>query len=299
MATYNARLLTPPPEEEEIYPYRRAWRSIILEHAVIFGGAALLFVAVNFLRLTIPGQIAGTLNLLLALLPTLLWLIFSWWPERSVPQPRERLVMVFIMSALAANAVGVPLMSHFFLENRWLSLSSAVDRIVGYTFTVGIVQELIKYLVIRYLVWPDHLRNRYDAVAYAATASTGYVLVMSLHFIGEGSPAPDVVAARVFSITAVHLAASVIVSYGLAESRFSDPNLLLLPLTFAAAALLTGIATPVRSGFINANIGVNIVTAPRPLFGLGFSLAMLVGVLFSMAFLYNNAEQQARELSDG
>src|SRR5688572_5828122 len=49
VTSYNPRLLT-PPEEEEIYPYRRVWRSLIVETSLLFALTAVLFVLVNFLR---------------------------------------------------------------------------------------------------------------------------------------------------------------------------------------------------------------------------------------------------------
>lgn len=299
MAAYNTRLLTPPAEEEEVYPYRRVWRSIIIEYGTIFGLAAGLFVLMNFLGIALPAPIVPVANIVIVGMPVLLWLIFSRLPEQSVPQPRERLFLTFIASALVANAVGIPLIEGFFLNNHWLSLSSAIDRIIGYTFTVGIVHEGAKYIILRYLVWSDHLRTRLDAVAYMAAAALGYALVMNLRFIAVGSPDPDVVALQVFSTSVLHMASGVVVSYGIAESRFSNANPFLLPLTFALACFITGVAVPVRSGFVNATVAVAPVAAPRPIFGLGFSLALLIGVLVVAAFLYNNAERQEIEMRIG
>lgn len=291
-----SRLLTPPKEEEEIYPYRRVWRSIIVEIGIIFGVTMLLFVLASIFAVSLPVSIQRPLNYLLALLPVGSWIILSWLPERAVPRPRVRLLSVLVITSLAANAIGFRIVEDIFFNNEWLSLANAIDRIIGYTFTVGVVQEGLKYLVLRFLLWPNFLRTRLDAVAYAESAALGYALVASLRFVSDGSPTPDMVAGRVFSIVAIHLAASVIISYGIAETRFADASFLLLPTTFALGAFVTGLAVPLRSGFVNADIAVSPFVIPRQIFGIGFTLALLIAVLVPIAFLYDNAERQEREM---
>ncbi|NWG15134.1 MAG: PrsW family intramembrane metalloprotease [Chloroflexi bacterium] len=287
-------LLTPPQEKEEIHPYRRPWRSIAVESGVLFVVAGLLYILANILGVQIPDRFHLALGLVLALLPLGLWLAFSWWAERSVPQPRQRLLAVMIVSSLAANAVGIPLVKEFFQVDRWLPLSSAISRIIGYTFTVGIVQEMVKYIVIRYTAWPDHFRTRLDGVAYSAAAAVGYATVLNLHFVFTGSPAPDVVAGRVFDNVVFHLVTSLIVGYGLAETRFGLPTPLFIPSTIALAALVTGIAIPVRAGLVNPSFGLE-VSPPKFLFGLGFAAVLLVVLSVVIAFLYNSAERRQRE----
>jgi RsiW-degrading membrane proteinase PrsW (M82 family) len=287
-------LLTPPQEKEEIHPYRRPWRSIAVESGVLFLTAALLYFLANILGVQIPVRFHLVLGLALALMPAALWLAFSWWPERSVPQPRRRLLAVALITGLAANAVGIPLVEEFFQVDRWLPLSSAISRIIGYTFTAGIVQEMVKYIVIRYAAWPDHFRTRLDGVAYGAAAAIGYATVLNLRFVFDGSPSPDVVAGRVFDYVVFHLVASLIVGYGLAELRFGLPTPLFVPSTIALAALITGIAIPVRAGLVNPSFGLEI-SPPKFLFGLGFAAALLAAISLVIAFLYDSAERRERE----
>jgi hypothetical protein len=297
LTAFNSRLLTPPREEEEIYPYRRVWRSLILENGIMFGVALVFFVLVNFLGFAFPDALRTPLKILIALLPAILWFAFSWMAERLVPEPRTRLLSVALVSGLIANAVGLPFLSETLQVERWLSLASAIDRIVGYTITSGIVYGLLQYLVLRYLVWSDVLRTRLDAIAYGAACAVGYATILNLDFVLSGSPPPDVVAMRVFSMITMHTASSIILAYGLAESRFSNANPFLLPLMMAFSALIIGIAIPIRAGLTNASITLaNLqLAAPRPLFGLLFSGALIVAISFAMAFLFNNAERQERE----
>jgi RsiW-degrading membrane proteinase PrsW (M82 family) len=240
---------------------------------------------------------------MLALLPVGLWGIFSWWQERFVPQPRLRLLPVLAISALIANAVGLPLVNDFLQVDRWLPLSSALMRIAGYTFTVGVVQEVLKYLVVYYTVWPNQFRIRLDGVAYGAASAIGYATVLNLHFVLSGTPPADVAAVRIFTTLALHLVTSAIVGYGLAEVRFSRPTPFLVATTIALAAFVTGVAIPVRAGLVNANLSLDVngtqpflnTSTARPLLGLGVSIALLIGLNLVLSFLFEGAERRERE----
>lgn len=298
MTTFDPRLLIPPEEDEEVYPYRRVWRSIIIEAGLLFSLTLGLFVAFNLLGLSIPTEVQPTITLGLAILPLAIWVLFSWLAERRVPQPRSQLHIVLLLSALAANAIGVPLIDQFFQVDRWLPLSSAINRIIGYTFTMGVVQELLKYAVARYTIWPQNLRTRLDTVAYSAAGAIGYATVLNLHFALNSSVTPDVAANRIFGTVALHLATSIIVAYGLSMVRFGEPPVFLLTLTLAAAAFVTGVAIPVRAGLVNAALGFG-VSAGRPLQGIIFSAALLAVVILVFIFLFSSADREDREVERG
>lgn len=295
---FNPRLLTPPQQEEEVYPYRDAWRSVAIESGVVGVVTILLFILVNIVRLQIPQQFNGIIATGLACLPIILWLYFSWRPERTVPQPRQRLLAVALISALIANAIGTPLINEFLQVDRWLPLSSAISRIIGYTFTVGIVQGFLKYLVMRYTVWPNQFRIRLDGVAYGAATGLGYASVLNLHFAFSTSASPDVAAAHMFANLALHLVTGILVGYGLSELQLGSPPLLLPVFTVALAALITGISIPIRAGLVNAALELGTSTS-RPLLGIIFSALLLIVPLLILSFMYNNAERQAQEIIAG
>ncbi len=292
MAAFNSRLLTPPSEEEEVQLYRDPWRSIIREMIALTSVTVILFVLVNYIGLRIPEQWAGPANLAIVLFPVASWGFFSLMTEARVPQPRRALLAVFIVTALAANAIAYPFIEQYLDVDRWLSLASAIQRIIGYTFTIGIIQEVLKYLIVRWMTWDEHLRTRADAFAYATTSALAYATVFNLHFIGTGTPTVDVTAAMVFGTITGHLVASSIVSYGLAESKLSDANMFVLPVSLGVAAFVIGASLPVRAGLVNASISLQNLafTVPRPLFGLVFSIVLVVVGLSMVAFFYRTAE---------
>ncbi|MCU0511272.1 MAG: PrsW family intramembrane metalloprotease [Anaerolineae bacterium] len=295
----NTRLLTPPREEEEIYPYRRVWRSLIIENGTVAAAAVALFVAFGFLGLRLPTVALLPVNLLLAALPAALWLVFSWLPEARVPEPRAYLMRVFALSLLVASAFALPLIENVLRPETWLSLESAVNRIIGYTVTVGIVQETLKYLVLRYALPPEALRIRLDGVAYGAAIAVGFTTLFALDYVSRHpDAAPDAVIMRVLALLAMHLGGSLIMGYGVAETRLGEATLILLPVTLLVAAALHGVAIPLRSGLMNAQLSLD-GGITRPLLALGFALVLLAAPQVVMSFFYRAAERRAEDVVRG
>lgn len=291
----NPRLITPPREEEEIYPYRRAWRSIFIETGTIMGMMVIIFVLVNFLGLAIPVEFRLYSNILLAISPTVLWLLFSRVPENDVIESRRRLLTTFTVTALVANAVGIPLINAVFEPNSWLPLQSSVNRILGYMLTVGILQEFLKYLVLRYIVWPDYYRIRTDALAYGAATATAYAMVINLNYVlANPAAASDVVMMRVFAVLSIQIVGSVIVAFGLSETLFSDALSFFMPMMIMLAALLAGVAITLRSSFLNASLGLS-VSAQAEIFGLLFSVVFYFIPMAVFFFLFNITERREQD----
>ncbi|MGB7342262.1 MAG: PrsW family glutamic-type intramembrane protease [Phototrophicaceae bacterium] len=291
----NPRLITPPKEEEEVYPYRRAWRSIFIETGTVMGMMLIVFVLVNFIGLGVPPEWRVYSNLLLAISPTILWLLFSRVPENNVIEPRRRLLTIFTVTALVANGIGIPLLNTVFEPDAWLPLQGGTNRILGYMLTVGILQEFLKYLVLRYIVWPDYYRIRIDAVAYGAATATAYTLVISLNYVlANPTAASDVVMMRIFATLSVQMIGSIIVAFGLSETLFSDALSLFLPFMIVLAALLAGVAITLRSSFLNATLGLG-VSEQREIFGLLFSVVFYFVVMSIFLFLFNITEQREQD----
>ncbi|NJL55268.1 hypothetical protein HC928_08840 [bacterium] len=287
-------LLTPPREDEDIYPYSRVWPVILVLVGLLFGLSASLLVAYSFIGLRFSPLLTRPINVIIALLPLLIWLGAAWLRDRSVPRPRERLLAVCIISALVANAVTLPFIEDTLKPAEWLSLASLIDRIIGYTLTVGMLQEGAKYMVLRVLVWPDYLRNRYDMLAYGLASSVGYATVFGLRAATGEAISPDIFAGQIFFIVSLHISANGIVSYGLSELHFNPQSLILLPVTLLLASSIIGLALTLRANFLNSGFALGIAT-PNLLLGLLFSLAITVTLIAILGFIYNTAERRQQE----
>ena len=168
------------------------------------------------------------------------------------------------------------------------------NTIFVYSLAIGTIPEVLKYIVVRYLVWLDHFRFRADAVAYNLTATVGYITVMNLQYILNDVPPVDVAAVRIFGMTTVAVTNSLIVAYGLAEMRFERTSPLLLPGAISVASLVTGVVVGIRGNLSNTRLGLG-VSAPTLIIALAISAALLFGIGFAMSFLFTASERQAQE----
>src|SRR5579859_4523234 len=166
-------LLTPYDVPREVYPYRRVWRTALIEIGLLVALTAVVMLAMRVTHATLGDTTRHVIGLILALVPLGLWLAISYRGERHVPQPRARLLLVVLLSALLANAIGVPVVDRLFSVDQWLPTASAVTRMIGYTLIAGFTMEFLKFAVLRYSVWEEHIKTRQDGIAYSLAAAVG------------------------------------------------------------------------------------------------------------------------------
>ncbi len=288
------RLLTPTATNKDISPYRNVWRSLAFEIGVLGAVCIALFVAFNYLGVNLPVNLRPAVNIAIALLPVGLWYLFSVLAETRVEEPRSRLITTFAVTALIANGIGIPFLEDIIRADQWLPLASSSMRIIGYMLTYGVIQEVLKYTVVRYLTWPDLFRDRLDGVAYCVASAFGYATVVNLHFASESAATPDVVAFHTFNTLVGSIAASIIVGYALSETKFTRPTPFLLAICVAIGAFLNGGLIPIRANLINARFSL---FGGSPLYILGFALTagIIVALSMVMIFFFRTAERKQRE----
>ncbi len=284
--------------ESEAFAVLPVWRRITLQLGILSVTALAVVLAKELLALQFEGTLRRALSLALVPLPLLLWLLFSALPESRFARPRRRLVGVAVLSGLCASAFGLPLVDDFFQIGQWLPLESVIQRIVGYTVTVGVVDVGIKFMVLRFLVLPRGLRARSDVVAYAMAAAVGYSFYINLVSIWRLDPVWELAAIVVLSNMVIQFASSMAMTLGIVASYFANAFPSVLPVSLVIAALSTGLIAPQVPGLTSGPLGT-AGNATRPLFGIAFLLAVLLLSLAGAYFLYSNAERRQRETTLG
>lgn len=270
------------------------WRRISLQLFIValISGAIVVAVAVFGLQ---PGrEFERVGGLALVATPPLLWLALSVLPEYQYARPRRRLIGVAVVSALSASAIGLPVVEEFFRVDQWLPLQSAAQRMLGYGLTAGLVDTGIKFVVLRYLVYPQALRVRGDAIAYAFASAIGYSFFLSLAVVLRLEPTLGFAALYVLGNLVVQLASVLFVALGIIESYFSDAFPLILPANLLIAAFSSGIVTSLTAGVMSGPMSTAGSSA-RPLFALAILLVSMILALALVYFLYSNSERRERE----
>lgn len=300
MSLNTPQFITPPTDEQERLPFRPVWRSLLIESGILFGLCISTYTVFNLLAISIPSTLETYISITIVFIPLILWIMFSLIAETRVPSPRQKLFTVVLLTSLVANSIGYPIITKFFIVESWLPLEPAINRIIGYTLTVGITQELIKYLVIRFSVWPEYFRVRVDGVAFGIAAGIGYATVNNIQFVSLNSITPiDVTAFKVVANYALQISTGMLVGYGLSEVYFSNSSPIFQPIILLLGSIITGIAIPIHSGLTNTTLSISSVNAPRPLFGLGFSIGLLIIVSIIIAGLVRNADRLEQEAGKG
>lgn len=282
------------PAQAEAYSFLPVWRRLTLQLALLTAFMCLIVALDEVFQPRFDAQIERVISLALVALPLILWLLVSVLPEYRVARPRRRLLGVAVVSALTASAIGLPLAQDFFRVDEWLPLQSVIARILGYSLSAGIVDAGLKFVALRYLIYPRGLRVRGDAVAYAFAGAIGYSAFMSLALIWQLAPKWDIAAIYLLSNLAIQFASSMFIALGIAESYFSDAYPLVLPLNIVAAAFSSGLLMALIGGFLSGPLGT-AGNSDRPLFAIALLVAALSLTAGIVYFLYANAERRERE----
>lgn len=218
------------------------------------------------------------LGLLMSLVPAGLWLGFFYRMDRLEPEPKEKLIGVFILGALVAGAVAIPFLENFVAIDSWL-YNSLATQLVGGILLVGFVEEAVVYLVVRYGIYADpEFDERVDGVIYAIAAGLGMATVLNFNYVLEhGGVDLGIGSVRVVVTALAHASFAGILGYFIGQARFEKTPPLYLPAGLALAALLNGLFFLLEDRVTGAGLTVN------PWNGLILALVM-AGVSLAAVF---------------
>jgi RsiW-degrading membrane proteinase PrsW (M82 family) len=223
-------------------------------------------------------------GVLLALGPAILWLIFFYLQDALEPEPKTFVAGVFVLGALLASALGLPIVRDLFHVQTWIG-SNLLVNLLGSILVVGFVQEFLKYAAVRYSVYllPE-FDERMDGILYGTAAGLGFATMLNIWYVVDSGGVDLGMGIIRIVITALAQASFAgITGYFLARAKFEDEPVWWLPLGLTIAAVLNGLFTVVRGGLTRSGSLVDARTA-NP--WLGLILAALVAVATLAVLLY-------------
>jgi len=212
---------------------------------VVFVGLVALIVSLT--KPSLEGGALVVVGFVLALVPALLWLAFFYVQDVREPEPKQLVLAVFVLGALLAQAVGVPLIEDVFHVSRWLP-AGVLYHVLGSILVVGFIQQFLIYAAVRYSVFnAAEFDERVDGVIYTTAAALGYATLLNIRFVVQ-SGGVDLVAGIIrIAITAMALASfSGLMGYFLGRCKFEDEPVWWMPSGLALAAVLNGVFNYVR-----------------------------------------------------
>ena len=236
---------------------RSPWRTAALAVGILVALVVVAFVVDRAALQGSSGRVLPALGILLALAPGLVWLALFYRQDHLEPEPMRLVASVFVLSALLALAVGIPLLRDVFAVQEWMSGGLFVQLAGGF-LVVGFVQEALKYAAVRFSVYEtDEFDEPTDGVVYGTAAGLGFATVLNLAVLGEsGEVGLGLASIHAVLIALAHGSFGGVVGYFLSGQKLEARPAWWSALGIAAAALLNSVFSTARVFVVSGNASI-------------------------------------------
>lgn len=267
------------------------WKTNLLTIGLMVLFVVIVYAVDAVVKPVFSGVALPLAGMLLSLIPAGLWLAFFYRMDRLEPEPRSMVLGVFLLGALLAAAIGIPLTDSFFGVGRWIYQSGLV-QILGGILVIGFVQEFLKYAAVRFSVYSSNeFDERTDGIIYSTAAGLGFATALNVMFvIASGGVDLGNGVIRI-TITALAQASfSGVVGYFLAREKLEGKPAWWMPMGVAIAATLNGLffflRGRVQSGSLSG--GADFLSTWA---GLALAAVLAGGVTYLLSWLIRRDQQ--------
>ncbi|UCC62109.1 MAG: PrsW family intramembrane metalloprotease [Anaerolineae bacterium] len=262
------------------------WASGLVQIVGLLVFVGLVALIVSRTGLVLDGAALVWAGVVLAVVPALLWLAFFYQRDRLEPEPKQFVLGVFLLGALLASAVGMPVVRDLFQVREWMSRSVAAN-ILGSILVVGFVQEFLKYAAVRYSVYLSaEFDERIDGVIYGTAAGLGFATMLNIHYVTANAGVDLGVGVVRIAVTALAQASFAGISgYFLGRAKFEQEPVWWLPLGVTIAAALNGLFTFVRAEIVTVGLSY------KPVYGLVLAAAVALVTFVVLNVLMRRANR--------
>ena len=261
-------------------PHSGFWRATLLQIVGIAALAAVIAFGAGFL-----GPLSGSgllvAGVLLAVIPSLLWLAFFYQQDRLEPEPKQMVAAVFLLAALLTDVFARRVINEWFQLSSWAPYSD-VTSLLASILIVGATYQAIIYLVVRLLVYDtEEFDERMDGIVYGTVAGLGTAMVTNLYFVlsnGGVALGPGVISTVTTALAAASFGG--LQGWFMAEAKFEHRPVWWVPMGFALSTLLNGLFSWLI-GEVSAS-GLSVNPWRSLLFGLAVALAAFLALAFLM-----------------
>jgi RsiW-degrading membrane proteinase PrsW (M82 family) len=257
------------------------WRSSAAQIALIIIFAVGVALIAKATEPTLDGMALVLVGVVLALVPAVLWLLLFYGQDRLEPEPKPFVIGVFVLGALLASAVGIPVVREVFRVQDWLGRSLIVN-LLGSILVVGFVQEFLKYAAVRYSVYlHPEFDERMDGILYGTAAGLGFATMLNIHYVvGSGGVDLGVGVIRIVVTTLAQASFAGVSGYFLGRAKFEEEQVWWLPTGLTVAAVLNGLFTVISGSVTRVGSAMSGSTA-NPWYSLLLA-AVVAGLVFSV-----------------
>jgi len=230
-----------------------------------------------------------TLGLLLAIVPSVLWMALFYSQDRLEPEPHSYVINVFILGMLLGSGLQQPLLRDIFQVQRWMDGGSYTTIIAAMLLT-GILTAALTYWAVRFTVMPtNEFDEQIDGIIYGTAAALGLGVAANLTYLIEnGTISLGVGTLQIIVTSLAYATFGAVVGYFLGLIKPGGYTSWLAPLGIIIAGLLHGLyewlATQLGQGGISYNPWPSLMTT-----------ALFAVIVFSIVFfLMQHSHQDAQ-----
>jgi RsiW-degrading membrane proteinase PrsW (M82 family) len=215
-------------------------------------------------------------GIVLAIVPSAVWLYFFYRQDRLEPEPKTRLAAVFLLALLLTGALGVPLINDWFQVRVWAS-ADTITSLLASILLIGFTWQAIAYASVRLVVYDTpEFDERMDGIVYGTVAGLGVATLLNLNYViaNEGvALAPGVI--QVVTTALAQASFSGLLGYFMAEAKFEHKPIWWLPLGMVIASALNGLF----SWLLSEVSASGLTVSPWRSLALGIVVALAVFAL--------------------
>lgn len=223
-------------------PHPGFWRAGAVQ-ILVMGIFAIVVAGLSTLLTDLSQPALIGLGLLLAIVPTALWLWYFYTQDRLEPEPKTRVFLVFIVALLLTDFLGRRLVYEWFRVPDWASVN-VWTSLAASVFIVGFTWQAIQYIAVRFVYASEEFDERMDGIVYGTVAGLGVATLLNFYYVlsnGGVNLAPGVI--HVVTTALAQAAFGGLMGYFMAEAKFSHKPVWYIPLTYALVAALNGFFT--------------------------------------------------------
>jgi RsiW-degrading membrane proteinase PrsW (M82 family) len=233
-----------------------------------------------------PARLGPLAALAFAAVPSVFWLGYFYLQDRNEPEPKQLVFGVFVLGAFVAAPLANFVASALPVAGTELDPLSA-RRVLANILVIGMVQEMSKYVVVRYSIYRHaEFDEPMDGIIYMMAAGIGFAAAQNYRHLASlgGNVVLSQAAMTTVVNTLAHACFAGVLGYALGQAKFSKA----LPVKRAAdlfgglcaAAVLNGVFTALEDRATLA--GVNASAAWR---GLAWAAGFAAVVFFAVSVL--------------
>ena len=222
-------------------PHPGFWRASLFQivlMGVISGGLAYLS--------TFLGPLDRTAQILvgvfLAIVPSAPWIYYFYRQDRLEPEPKTRILAVFLLALVLQDFVGRRVIDDWFGIARWASFDTLTSLLAS-ILIVGFTWQAIAYAAVRLVVYATpEFDERMDGIVYGTVAGLGVATLANLRFVLDNAGvalAPGVIQATTTALAQASFGG--LMGYFMAQAKFEHRPAWWVPLGFTIAAVLNGL----------------------------------------------------------